>query len=169
MGSLLLTFWRRKWQATPVFLPGKSHGQRSLVGYSSWGCTQSDMIEQLNTLLTFLALSKQKVLFLARGGERLKVGMKWGFHISLHEVREDFKYWNEFPMVYPGRSQVKHLGQHPAPCRQLVNLDEWQLGFGGWEEQIQMCVGTVKAWAVYPPYPIPALAQRRKGWQNRRW
>ena len=30
--------WRRKWQPTPVFLPGKSHGQRSLVGYSPWGC-----------------------------------------------------------------------------------------------------------------------------------
>ena len=29
--------WRRKWQPTPVFLPGKSHGQRSLAGYSSWG------------------------------------------------------------------------------------------------------------------------------------
>ena len=29
--------WRRKWQPTPVFLPGKSHGQRSLVGYCSWG------------------------------------------------------------------------------------------------------------------------------------
>ena len=28
--------WRRKWQPTPVFLPGESHGQRSLVGYSSW-------------------------------------------------------------------------------------------------------------------------------------
>ena len=29
--------WRRKWKPTPVFLPGKSHGQRSLVGYSPWG------------------------------------------------------------------------------------------------------------------------------------
>ena len=29
--------WRRKWQPTPVFLPGKRHGQRSLAGYSSWG------------------------------------------------------------------------------------------------------------------------------------
>ena len=28
--------WRREWQPTPVFLPGKSHGQRSLVGYSPW-------------------------------------------------------------------------------------------------------------------------------------
>ena len=30
--------WRRDWQPTPVFLPGKSQGQRSLVGYSPWGC-----------------------------------------------------------------------------------------------------------------------------------
>ena len=30
--------WRRKWQPTPIFLPGKSHGQRSLAGCSPWGC-----------------------------------------------------------------------------------------------------------------------------------
>ena len=30
--------WSRKWQPTPVFLPGKSHGQRSLASYSPWGC-----------------------------------------------------------------------------------------------------------------------------------
>jgi len=30
-------FWRRKWQPTPVFLPGESHGQRSLAGYGTWG------------------------------------------------------------------------------------------------------------------------------------
>ena len=29
--------WRRAWQSTPVFLPGESHGQRSLAGYSPWG------------------------------------------------------------------------------------------------------------------------------------
>ena len=32
--------WRKKWQCTPVFLPGKSHGQRSLVGYSPLGCKE---------------------------------------------------------------------------------------------------------------------------------
>ena len=37
---------------TPVFLPGKSYGQRSLVGYSPWGCKESDTIERLNTQLT---------------------------------------------------------------------------------------------------------------------
>ena len=39
--------WRRKWQLTPVFLPGKFHGQRSLVGYSPWGHQESDMTERL--------------------------------------------------------------------------------------------------------------------------
>ena len=34
--------WRRKWQPTAVFLPGKSHRQRSLAGYSPWGCKESD-------------------------------------------------------------------------------------------------------------------------------
>ena len=37
--------WRRKWQPPPIFLPGKSHRQRNLVGYSPRGCKQLDMIE----------------------------------------------------------------------------------------------------------------------------
>ena len=43
----LFTFmhWRRKWQPTPVFLPGESQGQRSLVGCHLWGRTESDMTE----------------------------------------------------------------------------------------------------------------------------
>ena len=40
----------RKWQPTPVFLPGESHGPRSLVGYSPCGRKQSNMNEQLNML-----------------------------------------------------------------------------------------------------------------------
>ena len=39
------THWRRKWQPTPVFLPGESHRRRSLVGCSPWGCTESDTTE----------------------------------------------------------------------------------------------------------------------------
>ena len=37
--------WRRKWQPTPVLLPGESHGQKSLVGYSLWGWKESDTTE----------------------------------------------------------------------------------------------------------------------------
>ena len=43
--------WRREWQPTPVFLPGESHGQRSLVGYSPWGCKELDTNEWLMLLL----------------------------------------------------------------------------------------------------------------------
>ena len=39
--------WRRKWQSTPVFLPGEFHGQGILVGYSPWSCKVLDTTEQL--------------------------------------------------------------------------------------------------------------------------
>ena len=42
--------WRRKWQPTPVFLPGESHGQRSLAGYSTCGHKELDKTEQLHFL-----------------------------------------------------------------------------------------------------------------------
>ena len=38
--------WWRAWQPTPVFLPGESHGQRSLAGYSPWGHTEPDTTEE---------------------------------------------------------------------------------------------------------------------------
>ena len=37
--------WSKKWHPTPVYLPGESHGQKRLAGYSPWGCTESDMTE----------------------------------------------------------------------------------------------------------------------------
>ena len=37
--------WRGEWQPTPVFMPGEVHGQRSPVGYSPWGCKESDTTE----------------------------------------------------------------------------------------------------------------------------
>ena len=52
--------WRRAWQATPVFLPGESHGQRSLVGYSPWGCKESDMTEQLNSDIKVVLVVKSR-------------------------------------------------------------------------------------------------------------
>ena len=40
--------WRRKWKPTPVFLPEKFHGQRSLAGYSPWSHKESDTTEGLS-------------------------------------------------------------------------------------------------------------------------
>ena len=54
----LFTFlhWRRKWQPTPVFLPGESQGRWGLVGYSPWGRKESDMTERLPFTFTFTFL-----------------------------------------------------------------------------------------------------------------
>ena len=44
----IVAVWRRQWHPTPVLLPGKSHGRRSLVGCSPWGRYKSDTTEQLH-------------------------------------------------------------------------------------------------------------------------
>ena len=53
--------WRRKWQPTPVCLPGKFHGQRSLAGYSPLGCKESDTPE--HTTHALLPLRKDQLCF----------------------------------------------------------------------------------------------------------
>ena len=55
--SMFAFDWRRKWLPTLVFLPGESHGQRSLAGYSPWGHRESDMTERL----TFLPLTASDI------------------------------------------------------------------------------------------------------------
>ena len=61
--------WRRKWLPAPVFLPGESHGQRILVGYSPWDCVQSDTTERLSLVnscissLKFWCLGVHVLLF----------------------------------------------------------------------------------------------------------
>ena len=57
--------WRKKWQPTPVFLPAKFHGQRSLAGYSPWGNKESDTTERLNMLVGW-AYRVQYVYFLPK-------------------------------------------------------------------------------------------------------
>ena len=46
--SISASLQRRQWHPTPVLLPGKSHGWRSLLGYSPWGRKESDMTERLH-------------------------------------------------------------------------------------------------------------------------
>ena len=56
----------RKCQPTPVFLPGDSHGQRNLAGYSLWGCKESEVTEHSTAQLQLqkhLSLTTQSILF----------------------------------------------------------------------------------------------------------
>ena len=84
--------WRRKWQATPVLLPGKSHGWRSLVGYSTWGRKESDTTERLHFSFSFsLCLS---LLFSAICKETTQttilpfcIPFSWGWFWSLPSIQ----------------------------------------------------------------------------------
>ena len=67
--------WRRKWQSTPVLLPGKSHGQRSLVGYSPWGHKQLNMTERLHFHFHFLLYSGKAK---EAEGSLFPTNKKWG-------------------------------------------------------------------------------------------
>ena len=83
------THWRRKWQPTPVFLPGESQGRGSLVGCHLWGCTESDDWSDLATgdwcgmLISFhigLQLAGQYCFLEAWGkgprGQRCRLGFR---------------------------------------------------------------------------------------------
>ena len=64
--------WRRAWQPIPIFLPGESQGQRSLVGCSPWGHKESDMTEatehtHTNALRCFLTALSVHVIFFSLG------------------------------------------------------------------------------------------------------
>ena len=74
--------WRRKWKSTPVFLPGKSHGQKSLVAYSQWGCKELDTTERLHLL------KETKELYT----ENYKTLMK--------EIKDDINRWRD--ITVPG-------------------------------------------------------------------
>ena len=65
------------WQRTPAFLPGESHGHRSLVGYSPVGCKESDMSERLSTATQ--ARSGLSCYITTRGGgNQLACGQRGG-------------------------------------------------------------------------------------------
>ena len=56
--------WRRKWQPTPVFMPGKSHGPRILVGYSPWGHKRVGHDWATSLLTTAVATGLEKSVFI---------------------------------------------------------------------------------------------------------
>ena len=73
--------WRRRQQPTPVFLPGESHWQRGLVGYSPWGHKESDTTEQLTLDVYFMGFDRSHCSVSPIAGP-YKVFSLWGFSSS---------------------------------------------------------------------------------------
>ena len=92
--------WRRAWQPTLVFLPGEFHGQRSLVGYSPWGCKALDMTEQLT--LSLLGINRY-TLYKLNNKDQLFVTPWTGAYQAppcMEFSRQE--YWGGFPFPSPG-------------------------------------------------------------------
>ena len=91
--------WRRKWQPTPVILPGESHGQRSLVGCSPWGLTELDTTEatwqlgRVTCLIVICSLAEVSPtinwLYWALG---LNFGCTWKSPAELLKIKTDLEY-----------------------------------------------------------------------------
>ena len=84
---------RREWLPTPVFLPRKFHGQRSLVGYSPWGPKESDMTEWLTCLLSCWKKANKNMRQLSTPVKTQRLNKKRNI-ISVHYVQNHFWWQN---------------------------------------------------------------------------
>ena len=131
----LFTFmpWRRKWQPTPVFLPGESQGWGSLVGRHLWGHTESDTTEATwqqqqqhkwcwrrrwhpnsSTLAWKIPWSEEPGRLQSIGS--LRVRYDWATSLSLFTFMHWRRKWQPIPVLLPGES---HGG------RSLVGYSPW--------------------------------------------
>ena len=96
---------RRQWLPTPVLLPGKSHGRRSLVGCSPWCCEESDMTEQLHFHFLLSCIGEGN-------GNPLQ-------YSCLENPRDGGAWWAAVYRVTQSRTRLKRLSSsmwdHPVP------------------------------------------------------
>ena len=105
----ILCFRRRQWHPTPVLLPGKSHGRRSLVGCSPWGREESDTTERLHFHFSLSCLGEGN-------GNPLQCS-------CLENPRDGGAWWAAVYAVAPSRPWLKRLSSSNKPLFQQ-NLPE---------------------------------------------
>ena len=117
--------WRRKWQPTPVFLPGESHGQRSLDGCSPCSCEESDMTEQLTRSLSFPKIRTNKMRPAPNKSTKQNIPKTKKSNFFPFEViisKSWRRQWHPTPVLLPGKSHGwRSLGGcSPWGCEELV-------------------------------------------------
>ena len=110
---------RRQWHPTPVRLPGKSHGWRSLVGYSPWGRTESDMTERLHFHFSLSCIGE-------RNGNPLQCSY-------LENPRDGEAWWAAVYGVAQSRTWLKWLSssrsmieEATTPRAEMTERREWE-------------------------------------------
>ena len=122
--------WRRKWQPTPVFLPGESHGQRNLVGYSPWGCKESDTSERISLSLFKVYVSMLFSQFVLPSTSpspqvcSLSRSPLCSFHFHVFRIQPPY-YKKPRPSWKVARERTKTLAetQYQVPATRLSHLD----------------------------------------------
>ena len=103
--------WRRQWHPTPVLLPGKSHGRRSLVGCSPCGCEELDMTERLPFHFSLSCSGEGN-------GNPLQCS-------CLENPRDGGAWWTAVYGVSQSRTQLKWLGSSSS---MIMGLPSWLSG-----------------------------------------
>ena len=117
---LILVTWRRQWHPTPVLLPGKSHGWRSLVGCSPWGRWESDTTEWLHFHFSLSCIGEGN-------GNPLQCS-------CLENPRDGGAWWAAVYGVAQIRTRLKRLSSSSSPRHHLKPLTTITL-VGGWGAQ----------------------------------
>ena len=116
----LFTFmhWRRKWQPTPVFLPGESQGRGSLVGCHLWGRTESDTTEATQQQQQQQQQHRQNI----RDCFRIMIFEHSIFGIRSAETRSGADCVSDHELLIGKlRLKLKKVGKTTRPCRQDLN------------------------------------------------
>ena len=137
--------WRRAWQPTLVFLPGKSHGQRSLASYSPLDCKELDMTEATYHAHTWCYWTRKKNITVLWWCKRTSVFLgnscwcSYGWRGTVTPiVQEKHAYrsldgwidrWMEGQMIQRDReAQRKNDKVHQPKCKNVVNLSKRYMG-----------------------------------------
>ena len=128
----IVQYWRRQWHPTPVLLPGKSHGWRSLVGCSPWGRWESDTTEQLHFHFSLSCIGEGN-------GNPLQC-----FPWRIPETGG--AWWAAVYVVTQSRTRLKRLSSSMILCYWLVMWFIIALIFYIFWRQVRPCV--VRGWSL---------------------
>ena len=102
---------RRQWHPTPVLLPGKSHGRRSLVGCSPWGREESDTTERLHFHFSLSCIGEGS-------GNPLQ-------YSCLEDPRDGKAWWAAIYGVAQSRTQLKWLSSSSSSSNSITHISLW--------------------------------------------
>ena len=148
--------WRRQWQPTPVLLPGKSHGRRSLVGYSPWGLEESDRTARLHFHFSLSSIGEGN-------GNALLCS-------CLENPRDGGAWWAAIYWVAQGRTWLKWLSSSSSMYPSILNEISSEYSLEGQMLKLKFqYFGHLMNWLEKTLMLGKIEGRWRRGWQRMRW